>query len=58
MPMPTVDPETGLTSCHNAYSSISMDDGCEYCKVCYEEVVPADTPVTIDLTPTVKRNRD
>lgn len=30
--------EKGRTSCCGAYTSISTDDGVEYCKNCYEAV--------------------
>jgi len=35
---PTVG-EDDLTSCCGAYTSISMDDGVEYCKSCFREVL-------------------
>jgi len=43
---PFVNPD-GTTTCCNAYSSISIDDGVEYCKACYLEVIAITDPIRV-----------
>ncbi len=34
----------GTTTCCDAYTSIFLDDGVEYCKACYRDVVGHENP--------------
>lgn len=39
----------GRTTCCNAFTSISMEDGVEYCKACYQEVANPGPRFELDL---------
>ena len=41
----------GRTTCCNAYTSISIDDGVEYCKACFEAIEFADACYVVGMDP-------